>query len=187
MAGLYKKEVLIREVSSISVQGAKTWTINWITNTFQEATRNTTIQYDEAGDPIYPDQYGYIDYYFADVFDSRDGNIYRVFSTACAAKYDMTNLEYAILDNSKIALKVELPKIVNETLTISGNTAQLTHAPLDGTIIGDEVRVVVQETATQISYLSVDYTLNGKTLTILGDVSNEFSGKQVKVSYPYVV
>lgn len=175
MAGLYKKEVLIREVSSVSVQAAKTWSIGWITNTFQEDPDN-----------INPDG-SYKDFFFADIFDSRDGNIYRVYTEACKPQYSMTNIEYTILDNSVMALKAELPKIINDTLTVSGNTAQLTHLPLDDSIIGEEVRIVITETASQISYLSVDYTLNGKTLTILGDVANEFSGKQVKVSYLYVV
>ncbi len=175
MAGLYKKEVFIREVSTVLIPAAKTWTINWMTNTFQNATSNI----DGNGD--------FIDYFFADIFDARDGNIYRVFTEACKPKYSMTNTEYSIIDNSVMAKKIEIPRIVNDEITISGDTAQLTNIPLDGVIVGDEVRVVVSNTASQTTYLSVDYTLLGKTLTIIGDIPNEFSGKKVKVSYLYVV
>ncbi len=103
MAGLYKKEVVIRPTSTITVQGAKDWTKNWLNNTFQEASSN------KNSDGTYKD------YFFGDIFDSRTGNIYRVFSDACADKYDLTTLEFEILDTSKFAKEEEL-NVVEETL-----------------------------------------------------------------------
>jgi len=175
MAGLYKKEVLIREVSTVSVPAAMTWTINWITNTFQNKASNI----DGNGD--------YIDFYFADIFDSRDGNIYRVYTEACKPQYSMTNIEYTILDNSLLAQKAELPKPFNDEKIINGNSVTLTYAPLDGVILSDEVNIIIEDPSTETVSLLVDYTLNGKILTVIGDVPNEFSGKKVKVSYLYVV
>jgi len=90
MAGLYKKEVLIRPVSTITVQGAKDFATNWMRDTFQEVDSNK----DADGN--------YIDYFFADVFDARTGNIYRVFSEACKDKYSMGTLEFDILDKVQI-------------------------------------------------------------------------------------
>ena len=187
MPGLYKKEVLIREVSTISVQAAKDWTINWITNEFQEAESNKSTQYDEDGNPIYVDSYGYIDYFFADIFDSRDGNIYRVYSESCRPKYSMTNIEYSILDNAILAKKAEIPKIINDEITLNGDTVELTHLPYEGVLIGDEARIVIADNAIQTTYLSIDYTISGKTVTVAGDVAGEFSGHKLKVSYLYVV
>jgi len=103
MAGLYKKEVVIRPTSTITVQGAKDWTKNWLNNTFQEEDSN------KNSDGTYKD------YFFGDIFDSRTGNIYRVFSDACADKYDLTTLEFEILDTSKFAKEEEL-NVVEETL-----------------------------------------------------------------------
>jgi len=90
MAGLYKKEVLIRPVSTITVQGAKDFATNWMKDTFQDVDKNK----DADGN--------YIDYFFADVFDARTGNIYRVFSEACKDKYSMDTLEFDVLDKVQI-------------------------------------------------------------------------------------
>jgi len=90
MAGLYKKEVVVRPTSTITVQGAKDFAKNWLNDHFQNADDNK-----DSND-------NYIDYFFADVFDARDGNIYRVFSDACASKYEMTELEFVILDKVEI-------------------------------------------------------------------------------------
>ena len=87
--GLYKKEILIRPVSTITVDGAKSWTKNWLNDTFQNKSDNK-----DSNDK-------YIDFYFADIFDARSSNIYRVFSDACADRYDMSVLEFDVLDNVK--------------------------------------------------------------------------------------
>jgi len=67
MAGLYKKEVVIRPTSTVTVQAAIDWTKDWLNNTFQDTDSNKN----EDG--------SYIDYFFGDVFDARTGNIIRVF------------------------------------------------------------------------------------------------------------
>ncbi len=88
--GLYKKEVLIRPTSTISVDGAKSWTENWLNDKFQNDDENK-----DSNDK-------YIDYFFADLFDSRTNNIYRIFSDACSDKYDMSVLEFDVLDSVAI-------------------------------------------------------------------------------------
>jgi len=93
---LYKKEVLIRPTSTVSAQGAKDWTRNWLNDTFQNASDNK----DANG--------AYIDHFFADIFDARDGNIYRIFSDACSNEYAMDTLDFTILDN------VELNRNIND-------------------------------------------------------------------------
>lgn len=173
MASLYKKEVLIRQNSTISVQGAKDWTINWLNTHFQEVDSNK----DENGN--------YINYFFADIFDSRDGNIYRVYTDACKSYYNMITTEFTILDNSVLAKIKDIPHVINDTLILNGDSATLTYEPLDGEIIGDEVRVIINETPNQTSYLAVDYTLQGKNLTIDTGTPGEFDGYKVKLSYLY--
>lgn len=171
MGGLYKKEVLIREVSTVSVQAAKDWTKNWMDNTFQNVDSNK----DGNGN--------FIDYFFADIFDARDGNIYRVYTDACISKYSMSTTDFSIIDNSVIALKEDIPKVVNDNVLISGNTATLSEFPIDGEIIGDEIRVVINESANQVSYVSVDFSVSGKVVTLNVDVDGEFSGMRLKASY----
>ena len=93
--GLYKKEVLIRPVSTISVQGAKDFAKNWMNDNFQNVDENK----DEDGN--------YIDYFFADIFDARDGNIYRVYTEACMDKYSMDVVEFDLLNTVLINEKIE--------------------------------------------------------------------------------
>jgi len=114
MAGLYKKEVLIRPVSTITVQGAKDFAKNWLRDTFQDVDTNK----DADGN--------YIDFFFADIFDARDGNIYRVYSEACDKKYDMGgSLEFEILNNVQINQSIEdvnsALEATNENLTAIEN------------------------------------------------------------------
>jgi len=106
MGGLYKKEVIIRPTSNVTIQGAIDFTKGWLNDTFQNKADNK----DANGD--------YIDYFFGDIFDARSGNIYRVFSNACADKYNMTDLVFDVLITSKFATT----KAVKETVTAVENT-----------------------------------------------------------------
>ena len=99
MASLYKKEVLVRPSSTISVQGAIDWTHNWLDTTFQEVSSNK----DTNGD--------YIDYFFADIFDARTGNIYRVFTNACKSYYSMTEVDFELLNTSNFAKATDVDAI----------------------------------------------------------------------------
>ena len=106
MGGLYKKEVIIRPTSNVTIQGAIDFTKGWLNDTFQNKADNK----DANGD--------YIDYFFGDIFDARSGNIYRVFSNACADKYNMTDLVFDVLITSKFATT----KAVKEAETAVENT-----------------------------------------------------------------
>jgi len=88
MAGaLWKKEVVIRQTSTISIGAAQDWTKNWLA-TFQD-------------DPINIDGNGeYIDHFFGDLFDARTGNLYRIFSDAAGVKYSMPEVIFDVLITS---------------------------------------------------------------------------------------
>ena len=83
--GLYKKEVLIRPASTTTMDAAITQIKNWLNGTFQEKAANITA----SG--------SYVDYFFADIFDARTGQIIRVFSDATNTKYSMTDAFFEIL------------------------------------------------------------------------------------------
>jgi len=82
---LYKKEVLVRPNSSADFEAAMNFSINWLTNTFQEKEDNK----DEDGN--------YIDYFFADVFfapgHANGGQVWRIYSTPCQQKYGLAPAE----------------------------------------------------------------------------------------------
>jgi hypothetical protein len=136
MGGLYKKEVVVRPTSTMSVQGAKDWTKNWLSS-FQDATTNK----DANG--------VYIDYFFADIFFAGTGNIYRVFSEPCKTKYEMSVVDFEILDVSKFATKTALTAT---NTSVSSNTVAIANiAPTDltaiNTTLGEHTdRIVALET-----------------------------------------
>lgn len=83
---LYKKEVLVRPNSTFNFEQAMNWTRDWLNNTFQNKPENR----DENGN--------YIDYFFADVFfayghATNSGQVWRIYSDACADKYNMQPAE----------------------------------------------------------------------------------------------
>lgn len=83
---LYKKEVLVRPNSTADFEAAMNFSINWLTNEFQEKADNK----DANGN--------YIDYFFADVFfapghATNSGQIWRIYSTPCEQKYNMTHAQ----------------------------------------------------------------------------------------------
>lgn len=96
MAGLYKKEVVVRPTSTVTLQGAIDFTKGWLNDTFQNKAENK----DAEGN--------YIDYFFGDIFDARNGNIYRVFSDACSVKYGMNELVFDVLITSEFATATAL-------------------------------------------------------------------------------
>lgn len=73
MGGLYKKEVLIRPSSGVSVPAAINWVNGWL-DRFYTAEGNE-------------------DNFFADIFDPRGNHsrVIRVFHTGCMAKYGLTS------------------------------------------------------------------------------------------------
>lgn len=102
MGGLYKKEILVKPTSTATKEQAIAATRTFV-NSFQNAAANK----DGNGN--------FIDYFFGDCYDSRNGNIYRVFSDACSGYYAMPNtdglVKYDIIDNDVLALKSEIPSV----------------------------------------------------------------------------
>ena len=195
MAGsLWKKEVVIRPTSSISVQEAQDWTKNWLA-TFQDDADNK----DGNGD--------YIDYFFGDLFDARTGNLYRIFSEAAGAHYNMTEIVFDILITSKFVPwenvsddtdlevnsnflitrggvkdvledTIKNSKIINDAGVLQGDTMQLGHIP-EGGIIGAKATIKINNNV----YDEVDCTVDDNTLTVLPNIENEYDGKICMVSY----
>lgn len=76
MAALYRKDIVITSDSIITAADAKTQA-RYYANSFQNMSSNK----DTLG--------VFVNYYYCDVFDSRNSNIYRVFSDVCATFYNM--------------------------------------------------------------------------------------------------
>ncbi len=110
MAGaLWKKEVVIRQTSTIGVAAAQDWTKNWLAS-FQDDPANI----DGNGD--------YIDHFFGDLFDARTGNLYRIFSEAAGVKYSMPEVIFDVLITSRFVPWTS----VSTTLNFSNDPDMLT-------------------------------------------------------------
>jgi hypothetical protein len=101
VGALYKKEILIRQVSTVSKQGAIDFTKDWLNDNFQEVSSNKS-----NGD--------YIDFFFADIFDSRNGDIYRVFADACSDEYSLTDTVFDVLVPEEFVSRVDFDSIAND-------------------------------------------------------------------------
>lgn len=88
MAALKKLDVMIRQNSTISQDDAIKWTKNWL-NFRQEDSSNK----DDNGN--------YINDYFADLFDSRDNSLWKVFSDKAAEERNIQNT-WVTQNNEKI-------------------------------------------------------------------------------------
>ena len=78
MSALKKLDVMIRANSTISQDDAVQWTKNWLNNR-QEADTNK----DEDGN--------YLEDFFADLFDSRDNSLWKVFSDVATFNRNIEN------------------------------------------------------------------------------------------------
>lgn len=129
---LYKKEVLVRPNSSADFEAAMNFSINWLTNTFQEKAENK----DENGD--------YIDYFFADVFfanghATNSGQLWRIFSTPCEQKYSMTPVETG-------RIEFMINDLVGLQNQITANTTSITDANIE--LNDHEVRIETLENSS---------------------------------------
>ena len=115
---LYKKEVLVRPNSTANFETAMNFSINWLTNTFQEQADNK----DANGN--------YIDYFFADVFFANghftnSGQLWRIYSTPCEQKYSLVpvatgRIEFMI--NDLVGLQAQID---THTSSITDAVAEL--------------------------------------------------------------
>jgi hypothetical protein len=130
---LYKKEVVVRPNSTATYEQAITATRNFV-NGFQNATSNSN----GSG--------GFIDFFFADLFDARDGNIFRVFSDACATEYSMPSvnglIKYDIVNNNVLASKTYVDDAIAGVET-GGGEVDLTS--INNTLADHEDRIVALE------------------------------------------
>lgn len=139
---LYKKEIVVRPTSTATYDQAITATRNFV-NGFQN-------------DPANKNGTAFIDFFFGDCFDSRNGNIYRVFSDACATEYSMPHvnglIKYTILDNSVMATKAELTPLATKEYVDTeiagldlGGDVDLTD--INNTLADHETRIEILESA----------------------------------------
>jgi len=196
MAGaLWKKEVVIRQNSTIGIVAAQNWTKNWLAS-FQD----NPVNIDENGD--------YIDHFFGDLFDARTGNLYRIFSDAAGVKYSMPNVIFDVLitskfvpwdsvsDNPDLATDEDFlitrggvadvidefiseAKIINDGGIINNNKITLSNTPVGG-IIGGTCRIKIG--AVNV-FDEVDCVANGNILTVLPDQGVDYEGEMCLVSY----
>lgn len=121
---LYKKEVLVRSNSSAYFEAAMNFSLNWLMNTFQDKPENK----DENGN--------YIDYFFADVFfapghATNSGQTWRIYSTPCGQKYNMTpaatgRIEFKIGDLEGLQNRIDDHESRIEALENSSNEVEAT-------------------------------------------------------------
>jgi len=133
---LYKKEIVVRPNSTATEAQAITATRNFV-NGFQNASTNAK------------DGGGFIDFFFGDCFDSRNGNIYRVFSDACATEYTMPHvnglIKYDVLNNATNATKQYVTDAIDAIEIPEAQAVDLT--AINNTLTDHEDRIVVLETA----------------------------------------
>lgn len=107
MGALYKKEVLVKEDSTITLDAAFTWVENWL-ESFYTGVNAPAIPSDlKALENAFANQgnQGYsnelrgskqLNDFFADLFDARDGKVYRIFHSACKQSQGLSKLVYAL-------------------------------------------------------------------------------------------
>lgn len=133
---LYKKEIVVRPNSTATEAQAIAATRDFV-NSFQNASGNAN----GSG--------GFIDFFFGDCFDSRNGNIYRIFSDACAGEYSMPHenglIKYDVLNNATNATKEYVTDAIDAIDLGAGGTTDLT--AINDTLTDHETRIEVLETA----------------------------------------
>jgi hypothetical protein len=108
MSALWKKEVLISENSTISIEDALIWTENWLesfyvgkkTPALPDDLKHLTSAFNSQGNANYKNELRgtkQLDDYFADVFDSRVKPTpfeWRVYHSACKSSRGLDTLVY---------------------------------------------------------------------------------------------
>ena len=88
---LLKKEIIIKTTSVMTLSQIKV-ACRGIVNSFQTANTNKKPEGT------------FIDYFFADIYDARDGNLYRIFSDSCESTYALIKTDgylfYTLIDKA---------------------------------------------------------------------------------------
>ena len=91
---LLKKEIIIKPTSVMTLSQIKL-AVKGIANGYQTAPTNKKTDG------------SFIDYFFADIYDARDGNVYRIFSDACETMYGLVKVDnylfYTLIDKANEA------------------------------------------------------------------------------------
>ena len=108
---LKKKEIFRRKNSSLTEEQAIQWTQNWLDDFQKNAPKDDNGEYKIL--------------YFGDMFDSANGRVFRVFSTACAEKFDIEKDEATNCYSFKILDMVTIQNNItnlNERVTALENS-----------------------------------------------------------------
>lgn len=88
---LLKKEIIVKTTSTMTLSQIKV-ACRGIVNSFQTANINKKTEGT------------FIDYFFADIYDARDGNTYRIFSDSCESMYSLIKTDgylfYTLIDKA---------------------------------------------------------------------------------------
>jgi len=189
---LTKKEFVINPTSTASVADELTDAFV-VLNSLQDAAQ------DWMG--------GYVEYFCADMYDSRTGIIYRMYSDAARDHFSMGGSVFVILnppnllklsdteDNpdldvapGKLISRGGLSGVFDEVLTTSrlvrnkrtihNNRITISYYP-SGSIVGKVARVYVGKN----TYDEVTVTQSGKTIILHPKVSHEYDGLKAEVTY----
>ena len=110
MASLYRLDVMVRESSDISEPDAIKWTKDWVNDR------------QEADDNKYPDGSYKRDYY-SDLFDSRTGKIWKVFSDVAADNRDIDDSYDDIEGVMYISIYIE--KLIDLETRVDNNSKEI--------------------------------------------------------------
>lgn len=110
---LLKKEIIIKTTSIMTLSQVKV-ACRGIVNSFQTAITNKKTDGT------------FIDYFFADIYDARDGNVYRIFSDSCESMYSLNKIDgylfYTLIDKVNSGTVTPPETLPGGTTGDNGNT-----------------------------------------------------------------
>lgn len=110
---LLKKEIIIKTTSIMTLSQIKV-ACRGIVNSFQTAITNKKPEGT------------FIDYFFADIYDARDGNLYRIFSDSCESTYSLIKTDgylfYTLIDKANSGAVTPPETLPGGTTGDNGNT-----------------------------------------------------------------
>lgn len=115
----------------------------------------------------------------------RDGDVST--DTTNFATVDPTKLTDRVSIDTYLATKMAAItiKAINETVTLTGDTATLAHTPLSNVVTMGYAQIAIDDNGVQVFDL-VQCTVSGTTLTIAPSTPGEYTGLQATVHYMYI-
>lgn len=101
--GLAKKETIIKPTSTMTLEAIKTATRTMV-NSYQNGATNKNTNGT------------FKDFFFMDIYDSRNGSLYRIYADACETEYGLP-----IVDGAIFYTVVDKSNASNESGTVTGS------------------------------------------------------------------